>query len=212
MLTRNRNAMLDEAINPCYLCFFGQTSVKDAINTSIRNIEEIVHRKLTKYGELRIFVTNFEGDHSVYNHIQEQLLLKFSRPDIQLICADEKYASKDVLIHFVPFTTSKRPKYAIPYCWKDNEKNWTWKDVINNGQHYSSSSTDIWPPFEYRMKAQRELVQKLALQKQVQLKRHKTFEDELKARRQSMESLERQRREVLEKKHKAFLRDKPVLR
>ena len=83
--------------------------------------------------------------------------------------------------------------------------------MINNGQYYSSSSTDIWPPFEYRMRAQRELVQELESQEQVQLRRNNTFENELKARRVSMGNLERQRCEVLKKKHEDFLRDKPIL-
>ncbi len=207
MFTRHRNVKLDEAINPCYVPEWGQASVKDAINTAIFFIEEIVHMRLAKCGEIRMIVPQFEGDRSVYEYIQEQLLLKFSRPDIQLICASEKFVSRDVLIRFVPFTI-KRPKYAIPFCWKDNEKDWTWKDVISDGRHYSSSSTDIWPPVEWRMHAQRELVQKLESQKQVQLRRRTTFENELKARRVSMEKLERQRREVLKKKHEAFLKDK----
>ena len=109
MFTRNRNVKLDEATNPCYFRDWGQTSVKDTINNSIYRIEETVHRRLAKYGELRIFVTKFEGDYSVYEYIQEQLLLKFSRTDIQLICGSEKYASRDVLIRFVPFTI-KDPK------------------------------------------------------------------------------------------------------
>jgi hypothetical protein len=210
MFTRHRNVKLDEAINPCYVPEWGQASAKDAINTAIFFIEEIVHRRLAKYGEIRMIVPQFEGDYSVYEYIQEQLLLKFSRPDIQVICGSEKFSSKDVLIRFVPFTI-KRPKYAIPYCWKDNEKDWTWEDVINNGQYYSSSSTDIGPPFEWRMRAQRELVKKLESQEQVQLRRHNAFENELKARRVSMKNLESQRREVLKKKHEDFLREKPIL-
>ena len=83
---------------------------------------------------------------------------EFQGYDIELAIGDEKYRKQDIVVQFVPLTPEK-PKYAIPVGWNDNLEQWTWKNVCEY-DGYPTSSTQIWPPEEYKIKARKQNMNK----------------------------------------------------
>lgn len=79
---------------------------------------------------------------------------------IQVCFDSEKSNKKDILVQWVPISLV-RPKFAIPVGWDDNEKEYTWQDVLDNSHEYPSSSTDFGPPLEFQIKAQEEKIKNI---------------------------------------------------
>ncbi len=80
--------------------------------------------------------------------------------DIHVCFDSEKSKRQDILVQWVPISLM-RPKYAIPVGWDDNEKEYTWQEVLDNSHEYPSSSTDFGPPLEFQLKAQEEKIKNI---------------------------------------------------
>ena len=174
---------LNECINPEYHRAWGHgVTVKDCIDNAIFHIVCKAMRRYGKHGYLTVFLPDFNGKPKILEHIFFSLKKEFHGYDIELAIGDEKYRRQDIVVQFVPLTPEK-PKYAIPVGWNDNLDQWTWKNVCEYGG-YPTSSTQIWPPEEYKMKAR------------------------IEAQRQALKDLDNQRQQVLKEKHEKFLKQK----
>lgn len=161
-MSRNRQLQsLYECVNPEYLrAWGGGVTVKDAIDYSIECIvAKAIRRRNTGY-EVRMWLPNYTGKRRLMEHIFTKLSERLQKTSIRLDIGDEPHGPKDIMIDFVAFTTP-RPKYSIPTSWNDDLKDFTWSDVIAHGHLYSSSSSDVWPPVDFKMRAQREKMQKI---------------------------------------------------
>lgn len=171
---------LDECVNPEYHRAWGCcVTVKEAIDHAIRFIEDKALRRCSRQGRVNVFLPDFNGKPNVLEHIFFSLSDKFASYDIKLHIGDEKYNAWDIVVQFTPFTLEKT-KSAIPVGWNDDLPQWTWQDVCQY-RGYSTSSLQIWPPKEYKMKAR------------------------LEVGRSASQDLEKQRQQVLKEKHKQYL-------
>ena len=161
-MSRNRPvASLNECLNPEYLSAWGGgPAVKDAIDFSIESIAARARRRHNRGYEVHVILPDYTGKRSIMEHIFMALTRKFTGYHIKLEIGTEKKAPKDILVDFVPFTTVRR-KGTLPVLWNDDFSDFTWEDVIRHPEYYSSSSTDVWPPSEYSMRAQRDKMQRL---------------------------------------------------
>ena len=95
----------------------------------------------------------------------------------KLQIGDEKYYRWDIVVQFTPLTAQKA-KYAIPVGWNDNLPQWTWQDVCRYSG-YPTSSSQAWPPEEYkakaRMEAERMALKNLENKDNKYLKKHEQF-------------------------------------
>ena len=166
---------LTECVNPEYHDAWGTfVTVKDVIDHCIWVIEDRAFRRLAKYGYLSVLLPDMTGKPKILSYIYNSLRAKFFGHDITLELGDEKYRRQDIVIKCVPMSLEK-PRNAIPVGWDDNLPKWTWQDVIDFAG-YPTGSKDIWPPLEYKLRAQREKVQDLEKQRQEILKRkHQEF-------------------------------------
>ena len=152
---------LDECVNHEYHGEWGRpVTVKDAIMYSIYCIEDRALRRISNCGELNVLLPNFIAKTQIVKYIFNTFTYKFQGTHVNLLIGDTKFGKNDIVVNFVPLT-EHRPKFGIPVSWNDDLPQWTWKDVIAHGEYFSSSSTSIWPPLEYKLKAQRELVEQL---------------------------------------------------
>lgn len=154
---------LNECTNPEYLNHWNYpVTVKDAIDFSIDNIVDVAYRKLNRGYGVRVLLPDYTGCRSIMEHIFVTLTTKFSdRRYIELAIGDEKVYSGDIVIDFVAMATHPT-KRTIPIRWEDDLKDWTWCDVVaHGGGLYPRSSTDVWPPAEYKMRADREKMRQL---------------------------------------------------
>ena len=171
---------LDECVNPEYHRAWGCcVTVKNAIDYAISLIEDKAFKRYSHRGRVNVFLPDFNGKPKVLEHIFFSLSGKFRGYNIKLQIGDEKYNKWDIVVRFTPFTLEKT-KYTIPVGWDDDLPQWTWQDVCRYSG-YSTSSSEIWPPEEYKMKAQ------------------------LEAERFTMQDLEEQRQQILKEKHVQFL-------
>lgn len=151
---------LYECVNPEYLSAWGGgATVKDAIDFSIAQISATAYRRRNTGYRVHVLLPDYNGKRTIVEHIFTKLSEKLRGSDISMRISDEIFGCKDVIVHFVPFSEN-RPRNSIPVCWEDDLADFTWSDVIANSQLYSSSSKDIWPPAEFKMRAQRESMQK----------------------------------------------------
>ena len=155
----------DECVNPIYHKEWGYpVTVKDSIEFCFQRIVDAAYKKISKYNLAFIIFEKREMSKHIIQFIQN--MCNFNNPNIKIIVedtydSDDEYEKRAIPVKFVSFTPT-RPKYAIPYYWNDAEPDWTWKDVISYGPPSgSSSSTSIWPPLEYKITAQKELIRKL---------------------------------------------------
>ena len=166
-MNRDRNfTSLHECVNPIYHKAWGHcVTVKHAIDVSFYQIEQRAYRIHSKFGYLNIVIPNLRTHNEILQYLYT-FFLRFTGTTISVVVGSAKRNRHDIVVKFVPLTRHKR-KYAIPVGWCDNIKDYTWQQVLDNGQHYSSSSTDVWPPHEYKIRAQIEKVE--ILRKQVEL-------------------------------------------
>ena len=165
MTKRNRIfTRLDECVNPIYHKEWGYpVTVQDSITFCFEKIVEAAQKKICKYNQAFIVFQKKQMRPDIMQLIQS--MCYFDNMNIQVVIDDVddevEYEKRAIPVKFVSFTPH-RPQYAIPYCWNDDELDWTWKDVLYYGPPSgASSSTSVWPPLEYKIKAQEELVQKL---------------------------------------------------
>ena len=171
---------LDECVNPAYHRAWGCcVTVKDAIDNAMVLIEDKAFKRYSQRGRVNVFLPDFNGKPKILEHIFFSLSVKFSGYDINIRIGDEKYNHWDIVVQFTPFTLEKNFN-AIPVGWDDDLPQWTWQDVCRYGG-YSTSSMQIWPPEEYKVKAR------------------------LEAKRFEMSDLEKQRQQILKEKHEQFL-------
>ncbi len=172
---------LDECVNPEYHNEWGHcVTVKDCIDCAIFHIVDKAMRRWGKHGYLTVLLPDFNGKSKILEHIFFSLTRQFQGYNIELAIGDEKYRKQDIIVQFVPMSL-KKPKYAIPVSWNDDLPTFTWQNVIDFGG-YSSSSKDVWPPEEYKMKAR------------------------IEAQREALRNLDKQRHQVLKEKHEKFLK------
>ena len=171
---------LDECVNPEYhRAWGGCVTVKDAIDNAICSIEDTAFKRYSYKGRMNVFLPDCNGKVEILEHIFYSLSTKFQSYNIKLHIGDEKYNKWDIVVQCTPFTLEKT-KYAIPVGWDDNLPPWTWQDVCRYTR-YSTSSSQVWPPKEYKIKAR------------------------LETERFAMYDLEKQRQQVLKEKHEQFL-------
>ena len=151
---------LYECVNPEYLdAWGGCPTVKEAIDYSIDQIARTAYRRRNTGYEVYVLFPDYKGKRAIVEHIFAKMSGELRGSDVRLHISDDKFGPKDVIVSFVPFT-AERSKNSIPVCWSDDFADFTWSDVIANGQLYASSSKDVWPPNEYQMRAQRERMQR----------------------------------------------------
>ena len=162
-MTRNRPfASLYECINPEYLKgWYYPVTVKDAIDVSLHKIVTKAIRKRNRGYEVRVLLPDYNGKKEILQHIFTFLSKEFSSyPYIRLAIVDEEIFAGDIVIEFVAMTLHPI-EGTIAIRWEDLLEDWTWCDVVENGGLYTSSSSDIWPPAEYKMRADREKLRHL---------------------------------------------------
>lgn len=154
---------LKECVNPEYINNWGSpVTVKDVIDDRIRDVVRRAFKRHNRGYQVRLLLPpDYNGRRSIVTHIFMSLKEEVSSHGIIIELGNERELVGDLVIHFVPLTLHPQ-KLGIPVCWKDDLKDWTWNDVVSHGGLYASSSKDVWPPEEYRMRAQRERLQRMA--------------------------------------------------
>lgn len=154
-MTMRRNRpfrSLDECVNPEYMRGGTNVTVKDSIDFCISDIYTEALRRRNKGYEIIIFLPNYSGKRSIMQHIFMELSEKVGPVGIKLDIGEE-CDYPHLQVDFVSMS-SDLPKCSIPVSWNDDLADWTWQDVVNHGEYYSSSSSEVWPPSHYRMRAQ----------------------------------------------------------
>jgi len=156
---------LDECVNPIYYTTWGcSVTVKQCIANCFYIIEQKAYRRISHHGYVNLILPNFTTTSretlEYIHHLCTQLVL--TEKSIEIIIGTEKRNKHDIVVNFVPFSL-QRGANCIPVSWQDNEKDYSWQQVIDNPQYYSSSSTDVnvWPPLEYQIKAHQEKINKI---------------------------------------------------
>lgn len=150
---------LDECVNPRYHTAWGSVvTVKEAIFNSFHKIEQEAYRRVTHYGHLSLILPDLNASAEILKYIYSLCTrLTAANPSIRVMVGNTKWNKQDMLVNFVPFSLHKG-SFDIPVSWDDNEPDYTWQHVLDNEQHYSSSSTDRWPPLKYKIQATKEKI------------------------------------------------------
>ena len=155
---------LDIPVNPCYLKrWYGAVSVRTAIDAAFNEVWERAEYLASKRGEVMIWVEpwlDVAPEVEQYLNLKLQCLDMFASKHSMYFESTIKlnppfYGSKVVEIRQSAFHNGLKSKNVIdiPTHWRDSEKDWTWKDVCENGQYYSTSSSESWPRPEYQKNA-----------------------------------------------------------
>tara|TARA_B100000795_G_scaffold79789_1_gene57236 strand:- start:316 stop:906 length:591 start_codon:yes stop_codon:yes gene_type:complete len=155
---------LDIPVNPCYLKrWYGAVSVRTAIDAAFNEVWERAEYLASKRGEVMISVEpwlDVAPEVEQYLNLKLQCLDMFASKHSMYFESTIKlnppfYGSKVVEIRQSAFHNGLKSKNVIdiPTHWRDSEKDWTWKDVCENGQYYSTSSSESWPRPEYQKNA-----------------------------------------------------------
>jgi len=154
-------------LNPVYFEEWGRVvSVKDCIKSCFGNIERKACRRIDQRGSATIVLPPLVTTPTVVEYISTLFLELYNQERYIEVCFDTEKSNKcDILVEWVPISLS-RPDDAIPVGWADDEEEYTWQDVVTNGHHYPSSSTAVWPPLEYQLKAQQEKIKNLQKHRQ----------------------------------------------
>ena len=153
---------LDECLNPVYFEQWGKgPTVKECINLGFYQIQQKAYRRIGQQGSATIVLPPLTGNPAVVQYISNLFIQLYNEEKYIQVCFDsEKSNKKDILVQWVSIALV-RPPYAIPVGWDDNEREYTWQDVLRNGHEYSSSSTDFGPPLEFQIKAQKEKIKNI---------------------------------------------------
>lgn len=157
-------------INPRYVShWFGAVSVADAINNAFeRALERAIHYGNRHGGVTIIVPSRWQGCSTrMKSFLNERLstLLRYAREAGQKYECDiyvdkgrrtNKYVEmRQTAFHLQSF---ERNVFDIPTHWKDLEKDYTWTEVCENGEYYSTSSSETWPRPEYARRAELEKI------------------------------------------------------
>jgi hypothetical protein len=163
-MSRNRGfTSLNECINPIYFDVWGHfVTVKECIRHCFFIIKQKAYRRISQHGHVNLILHDFTTTSRETVGYIHQLCMELvtAEKDIEIIIGTEKWNKNDIVVKFVPFSL-QRGKYCIPVGWQDNEKDYSWQQVIDNPQYYSSSSTDVWPPLEYQKLAHLEKINQM---------------------------------------------------
>lgn len=152
---------VDTPINPRYVeHWFGVVSVGDAINNAFKRIFDRALRLATRYGEATVIVPTSWKDCSknmvAFLNVKLQMLEMIAyQAGMQYNCTihigTERRTHKYVELQQCVFHLNKFEKNVgdIPTHWRSGGGGYTWTQVCANGQYYSSSSSEIWPPPAY---------------------------------------------------------------
>ena len=155
---------LDECVNPIYYNTWGcSVTVKQCIANCFYTLEQKAYRRISQHGYVNLILPDFTTSRVTLEYIHQLCTqLVATEKNIQIIIDTEKWNKHDIVVNFVPFCLQRRAN-CIPVSWQDNEKDYSWQQVIDNPQYYSSSSTDVnvWPPLEYQIKAHQEKINKI---------------------------------------------------
>lgn len=164
-------------VNPRYVQhWFGAVSVADAIESTFRRTMDRALHYATRNGEVSIIVPMHWQDctESVKTFLNERLtnLIRLA------VAFGNKYNCK---IHVGNFRTTRKyiemcqcafhlkefdkNVFEIPTHWDDLEKDYTWAEVCENGQYYSTSSSETWPRPEYARRAELEKIRNARVQR-----------------------------------------------
>lgn len=155
---------LDVPVNPCYLNrWYGAVSVRGAIDAAFNEVWDRAEELASKRGQAIIWVDQWQD---VAPEVEHYLNLKLQCLEVfaanhtmyyeSTIELNPPFCGSNVVeIYQVAFHNGSQSKNVIeiPTHWCDSEKDWTWKDVCENGQHYSTSSSESWPRPEYQKNA-----------------------------------------------------------
>ena len=153
---------VDECVNPLYHSACGNAvSVKDAINHVFRQIHRSAQKISSNYSYANIYFPPLRASLNICQYIQNiklQLVIwTNNNPEWKITVIDcGKTISDDRRDIHVSYGTMETDlsKHCFPIAWHDNERDWTWCDVVEHPEYFSSSSTDVWPPEEYKKRAQ----------------------------------------------------------
>jgi hypothetical protein len=153
---------LDECLNPVYFEQWGSVpSVKECIHLGFAQIQQKAYRRISQHGSATIVLPPLTATPVVVRYISSLFMQLCNEEQYIQVCFDsEKSNKKDILVQWVSISLV-RPKFAIPVGWDDNEKEYTWQDVLDNSHEYPSSSTDFGPPLEFQIKAQEEKIKNI---------------------------------------------------
>ena len=152
---------VDTPLNPIYVShWFGSVSVADAINNAFGRIFDRALHMATQHGESTVIIPSQWKDCS--RNMAAFLSVKFEQLRMIALEAGNKYncvihvtnqhhTSRYVELRQCAFHLDGFDKNVgnIPTHWRDNEENYTWAQVCDNGQYYSTSSSETWPRSEY---------------------------------------------------------------
>ena len=152
---------VDTPVNPIYVPkWFGCVSVADAINASFERIFDRALRMATRRGESTVVVP-VEWKNCSRN-VAAFLRCKLDQLHMLSLQAGHKYncvvnvntypkTSLYVELRQCAFHLNGVDKNVgdIPTHWQDNEEDYTWAQVCEDGQYYSTSSSETWPRPEY---------------------------------------------------------------
>lgn len=152
---------VDTPINPIYVShWFGSVSVSDAINNAFTRIFDRAVHIATRRGESTVVIPSEWEDCS--RNMGAFLGVKFSQLRMMALEAGHKYncvihvsdqrrTSRYVELRQCAFHLDDFDKNVgdIPTHWRDNEEDYTWAQVCEDGQYYSTSSSETWPRPEY---------------------------------------------------------------
>ena len=146
---------LNECVNPEYMRYSNIVTTGEMITHCIGQIVDKARARQNRGYLVTIYLPNFTGKRSIMQHIFMEFSERIRGMNVKLDISDEEVYYPDV---DVSFCAMKRdlPEMSIPVCWDDQLDDWTWQNVCANPQHYSTSSSEKWPPVHYSMRAARE--------------------------------------------------------
>lgn len=162
MISRTKHIeSVDTPINPVYVGYwFGSVSVADAINGAFERIFDRALHMASRHGESTVILPSEWKDCS--RNMSKFLCCKTKQLKMMALEAGLKYncvihvgkchlTSRSVELRQCAFHTSPFDKNVgdIPTHWRDNEEDYTWAQVCENGEYYSTSSSERWPRPEY---------------------------------------------------------------
>lgn len=149
---------LNECVNPEYMLGGNNVTVKDTMDYCIQRIFTKALQRRNRGYRVTIQLPNYNGKRSILQHIFMTLSDKLV--DGISIDVGEEAFWPDVDVKFVAMSANI-PDLCLPVRWHDNLPDWTWECVCQHPELYSSGSKDVWPPAHYKMRAQRDRLQRM---------------------------------------------------
>ena len=175
---------VDTPINPIYVThWFGAVSVADSINSAFERIFDRALHLATRRGESTVIIPEKWEDCS--RNMLAFFDVKINQLRMMALEAGHKYnctiyveqyprTSRCVEVRQCAFHLDDFDKNVgdIPTHWRDNEKDYTWAQVCQDGQYYATSSSETWPRPEYVRFARLEKIRAARLERVDPFKRY----------------------------------------